>query len=105
MSLTILAMWMPGPFEWAVIGGLALLIFGRRLPDVARSVGKSIVEFKRGLRDVKNNIDTQSQIESSAPSTLEQEGPTSEESSPPAESSDGSTIASEPAKESSSPSK
>ena len=43
--------------EWVVIGVVSLLIFGRRLPDVARSVGKSIVEFKRGLRDAKNEID------------------------------------------------
>ena len=70
MSTSILAMWMPGPLEWAVIGVFALLIFGRRLPDVARSVGKSIVEFKRGMRDVKDDIDTQARMESSRPSEL-----------------------------------
>lgn len=70
MSTSILAMWMPGPLEWAVIVVVALLIFGRRLPDVARSVGKSIVEFKRGMRDVKDDIDTQSRMESSRPSEL-----------------------------------
>ena len=64
MQVPALAMWMPGPLEWAVIGVVALLIFGRRLPDVARSVGKSIVEFKRGLRDVKDEVDTQSRIDS-----------------------------------------
>ncbi len=63
MNLQTLAMWMPGPFEWAAIGVVALLIFGRRLPDVARSVGKSIVEFKRGLKDVKDDIDTQARLE------------------------------------------
>lgn len=47
-----------GALEWAVIGVVALLIFGRRLPDVARSMGKSIVEFKRGLNDVKGEIDS-----------------------------------------------
>ncbi len=49
-----------GALEWAVIGVVALLIFGRRLPDVARSMGKSIVEFKRGLNDVKGEIDSAS---------------------------------------------
>ncbi len=30
---------------------VALLLFGSRLPDVARSIGKAITEFKRGLKD------------------------------------------------------
>ena len=68
MSTSILAFYMPGPFEWAAIAVVALLVFGRRLPDVARSVGKSIVEFKRGMRDVKDDIETQSRIDSSRPS-------------------------------------
>ena len=55
---------LPGGTEWIVIGIVALLIFGRRLPDVARSVGKSIVEFKKGLRDVKDDINVQSQLDS-----------------------------------------
>ena len=70
MSTSILAMWMPGGLEWAVILVVALLIFGKRLPDVARSVGKSIVEFKRGIRDMKDDVDTRSQMESSRPSEL-----------------------------------
>ncbi len=70
MSTSILAMWMPGGLEWAVILVVALLIFGKRLPDVARSVGKSIVEFKRGIRDVKEDVDTQARMESSRPSEL-----------------------------------
>ena len=48
---------LPGGLEWVVIGVFGLLIFGRRLPDVARSVGKSIVEFKKGLRDAKSELD------------------------------------------------
>ncbi len=52
--------WVPGPMELAIIAGLALLLFGRRLPEVAKSMGKSIVEFKKGLKDVKDDIDTAS---------------------------------------------
>ncbi len=42
--------------EMIVIGVVALLIFGRRLPEVGRSVGKSIVEFKKGLRDTDDDV-------------------------------------------------
>ena len=48
---------MPGGSEWIIIGVVALLIFGKRLPEVARSVGKGIVEFKRGLADVESEVD------------------------------------------------
>jgi len=54
---------MPGTTELIIIAVIALLIFGRRLPDVARSVGKSIVEFKKGIKDVKGEIDVQSSSE------------------------------------------
>ena len=58
MSEPLLAMFgFPGGIEWIVIALIGLLIFGGRLPNVARSIGKSIVEFKRGLRDVKNEIE------------------------------------------------
>lgn len=43
--------------EMVVIGVLALLIFGRRLPEVGRSLGKSFVEFKRGLKETGDELD------------------------------------------------
>jgi sec-independent protein translocase protein TatA len=36
---------------------VALLLFGNRLPEVARSMGRAINEFKRGVRDVKDDVD------------------------------------------------
>jgi len=42
--------------EMIVIGLVALLLFGRRLPEVGRSLGKGIVEFKKGLRDVEDDV-------------------------------------------------
>lgn len=41
---------MPGPTEMICLAIVAVLLFGRRIPDAARSLGKSIVEFKRGIR-------------------------------------------------------
>ena len=93
MSTAILAMFgLPGGTEWIVIGVVALLIFGRRLPDVARSVGKSIVEFKKGLRDVKDDIDVQSRLE--PPSTVERQSEPANNSANVSEPSQNSTPAS-----------
>jgi sec-independent protein translocase protein TatA len=46
---------MPGGGEWMIIAFIALLIFGRRLPEVARSLGKSINEFKKGMREFQDS--------------------------------------------------
>lgn len=43
-------------WEWLVILVIALLVFGARLPQVARSLGKSINEFKKGVRDIENDV-------------------------------------------------
>jgi len=57
--LTLLAWGMPGLPEWIVIGLIGLLFFGKRLPEVGRSLGKGIVEFKKGLKGIEDDIDTQ----------------------------------------------
>ena len=44
------------PMELLIIGGLAVLLFGSRLPGVARSLGKSMTEFKRGLTDIQDEV-------------------------------------------------
>ena len=54
--MQILALGLPGNTEWIVILVIAVLIFGRRLPDIARSVGKSITEFKKGVKDSESEI-------------------------------------------------
>ncbi len=42
---------MPGPFEWVVIFLVILLLFGaKRLPEIGRSLGKSLRDFKRAFQ-------------------------------------------------------
>jgi sec-independent protein translocase protein TatA len=53
MTMPTLALFsMPSGSEWLIILAIVLLIFGaRKLPELARSFGSSINQFKRGLKD------------------------------------------------------
>ena len=65
-----LAMWTPQGWEWLIIAGFGLLFFGKRLPEVGRSLGKGIVEFKRGLKGVGDEIEAESDKPAPLPTPL-----------------------------------
>ena len=44
------------PLHWLIVAFICLLIFGRRLPEVGRSLGKGITEFKKGLKDAGDEV-------------------------------------------------
>jgi sec-independent protein translocase protein TatA len=45
--------------EMAIVAVVILLLFGNRLPGAMRSLGRSVVEFKKGVRDDAPNGDGQ----------------------------------------------
>lgn len=62
----LLAIGLPTGWEWIVLLVLGLLIFGRRLPEVGRSVGRSIVEFKKGIKGIEEEIESETNASTSA---------------------------------------
>lgn len=42
--------------ELIVVAIIGLLLFGRRLPEISRSLGRSVVEFKRGFQDIEREV-------------------------------------------------
>jgi sec-independent protein translocase protein TatA len=54
----LLAVWLgaPGGMELIIIGIIMVLLFGKQVPKVARSLGSSLIEFKRGLRGLEDDV-------------------------------------------------
>jgi len=51
---------------WVVIAFFAFLLFGNRLPSVMRSLGQGLVEFKKGMSEIKDESDKNSSGSSSS---------------------------------------
>jgi sec-independent protein translocase protein TatA len=46
-----------GPLELFIVALIVLLLFGNRLPGVMRSLGRGIIEFKKGVQGIEEDID------------------------------------------------
>ena len=83
----------PGVGEMVVIGVIAVLLFGSRLPDVARSLGSSYQQFRKGLSDIQSSIKTDvnvdlnslDRVEDYSDATDDYEEPTAPKFEPPVE--------------------
>ena len=42
--------------ELIVVGAVMLLLFGNRLPTAMRSLGRSVVEFKKGVNGIEEDL-------------------------------------------------
>lgn len=76
MATTLAFLGPIGYQELIIIAVIGLLIFGKRLPEVGRSLGKGIVEFKKGLSGIEddvNNATNTDQTNPQQPSKLDAE--------------------------------
>lgn len=64
MSTSILlGMFGIGSQELLIVAVVALLLFGHRLPSVMRSLGRGVVEFKKGVNGIEDDIDSAARSE------------------------------------------
>ena len=55
---TILAFGMPGGWEWIIIVLVVVLLFGaKKIPELAKGLGRGIREFKDATKEIKEEID------------------------------------------------
>jgi sec-independent protein translocase protein TatA len=50
-----------GGQEMLLLLVLGILLFGRKLPELGRSVGKTLVEFKKGMKGIEDDVHETSQ--------------------------------------------
>lgn len=54
---TVLLFGMPGGMEWIVIGLIVILLFGaKKIPDLARGLGRGIKEFKDASKEITDEV-------------------------------------------------
>jgi sec-independent protein translocase protein TatA len=63
------------PVEILMILGLGVLLFGRKLPEVGKYLGKGIVEFKKGLKGLEDEVDAGAAAPRHEPAALDQPRP------------------------------
>jgi len=56
-ELTVLAYLVPNPFALLIILGIVVLLFGKRIPELMRSLGSSVTEFKKGVKGIDEDDD------------------------------------------------
>ena len=47
--------WAPGAMELVIVLVIVMVLFGNRLPGTMRSLGQSLVQFKKGMREDDND--------------------------------------------------
>ncbi len=58
-----------GPSELMIVGIIAVLLFGRKLPEVAKSLGSSYREFRKGLNELQSQVNVRDLYSTSSSSS------------------------------------
>jgi sec-independent protein translocase protein TatA len=80
-----------GPIEVLIVLVIGVLLFGKNLPAVGRQLGKGLMEFKKGLNDIKREVDVATYAEPSSTRTTprytpdDYDEPTAPKFEPPAQ--------------------
>ena len=64
-----------GAQEMLILLIIGVLLFGRKLPEVGRYLGKGIVEFKKGIKGLEDEFDASATAQRQEPTPLEQPRP------------------------------
>ncbi len=85
-SVVVQAFSMPGGPEWLIILVIALLLFGKRLPEIMRGLGSSVRSFKKGMDTDAEPIerDVPKGVEGSVSRNQPLAAPSPEDNKPPA---------------------
>ena len=69
--------------EMLILGVIGLLLFGKRLPEVARNLGKGMMEFKKGMYDLQDEVSSASRASFSSSQSRPIPAETREEATAP----------------------
>jgi sec-independent protein translocase protein TatA len=47
------------PVTAVIVGAIALLLFGNRIPSVMRNLGQGITEFKKGMKEIEDQSENE----------------------------------------------
>ncbi len=57
-----LAFILPSGQEWMLILLVGIMLFGRRLPEVGRTVGRTVAQLRQGINKLKQEVDLDSEV-------------------------------------------
>jgi sec-independent protein translocase protein TatA len=62
------------PWHWAILAVVVILLFGsKKLPDAARSLGRSLRIFKSEVRELQSDSKSEASTPQPAPTTVQSE--------------------------------